>query len=117
MTDSQLPRLITRSFFSSNVRVNNLPRLLLLPIIIRLHNKTEHNVSKQYTLYTFLYSSLFTITVVQYNIKNTLTNKLKPPSHQPRSHYVLQKLGGRSKNFVQRSMNAVETDKDVIWSP
>ena len=26
-------------------------------------------------------------------------------------------LGGRSKNFVQRSMNAVETDKDVIWSP
>jgi len=42
---------------------------------------------------------------------------LKPPSHQPRSHYVLQKLGGRNKNFVQRSMNAVETDKDVIWSP
>jgi len=42
---------------------------------------------------------------------------LKPPSHQPRSHYVLQKLGGRSKNFVQHSMNAVETDKDVIWSP
>jgi len=39
---------------------------------------------------------------------------LKPPSHQPRSHYVLQKLGGRSKNFLQRSMNAVETDKDVI---
>jgi len=42
---------------------------------------------------------------------------VKPPSHQPRSYYVLQKLGGRSKNFVQRSMNALETDKDVIWSP
>jgi len=39
---------------------------------------------------------------------------IKPPSHQPRSHYVLQKLSGRSKNFVQRSRNAVETDKDVI---
>ena len=39
---------------------------------------------------------------------------VKPPSHQPRSHYVLQKLSGCSKNFVQRSRNAVETDKDVI---
>jgi len=43
--------------------------------------------------------------------------RLKPPSHQQRPDYVLQKLCGRSKNFVQRSRNAVETDIDVIWSP
>jgi len=46
----------------------------------------------------------------------TVCESFKPPSHQPRSHYVLQKLGGRSKNFVQRSRNAVETHKGVIWS-
>ena len=52
-----------------------------------------------------------------YGISYSVLGWLKPPSHQPRSHYVLQKLSERSKNFVQRSRNAVETDKDVIWSP
>ena len=52
-----------------------------------------------------------------FNTSIILLSNFKPPSHQPRSHYVLQKLDGRSKNFVQRSRNAVETDKDVIWSP
>ena len=50
------------------------------------------------------------VTPMQYGAPTVIE---QPPSHQPRSHYVLQKLGGRSKNFVQRSRNAVETDMDV----
>jgi len=78
--------------------------------------KTEESKLKQHTCSTTV---LITFRFRPLVLSFTAGDKklVKPPSHQPRSHYVLQKLGGRSKNFVQRSRNAVETDKDVIWSP